>query len=77
MSIKSRIVDSFIHDMEEHAIEKLGSAGHVEAPGIGIIFYDYEKNDFDVDPDKSILAAVRRSWERNHVNDRAEPVERS
>lgn len=66
MSIKSKIVDSFIHHMEEEAIEKLGTSGHVEAPGIGIILYDYDENTFNVEPDKQILSAVRRTWERNH-----------
>ena len=66
MSLKSRLIDGWLHHMEQEAIEKLGSSGHVEAPGIGIVFYDYEKNDLDIKPDKLVLSKVRAAWEQNH-----------
>ena len=66
MSLVSGIEHHFIEHVEETAIEKLSTVGHVEAPGIGMVIYHRKTNSFEVVEDKKILEKVREGWDRNH-----------
>ena len=60
-NIKTKIVDT--------AVQELASKGTTSIEGIGLLGYNYEKNEIFVLPDPDLLERIREAYKLRHKED--------